>query len=231
MGSGVHRRRDCGVWCARQGKSRGWLGGGHHSSGVGPSHEPWHRQPYGSQAQQRESCSCSVVRNVDGVEVLPKLDAAVATKLLAYEGMSLTQMTVDGVALDDPPWAQTATACSGAILGSCKDTTETGIGPGVHRVGFRVVLAGVAAPLTAETPVDFTCSDPVPLGEGGAPPPSPPSDAGATPDASLPVVTAESSEVGCSVCNGVHDGPLRVERSRRLRVLFALGAVRRRARK
>ena len=173
-----------------------------------------------------QSCSCSVVRNVDGVEVLPKLDPAMATKLLAYQGMSLTQMTVDGVALDDPPWAQTATACSGAIFGSCKDASETGIGPGMHQVGFRVVIAGVAAPLTAETPVDFTCREPVPFGEGGAPP----NDGGATSDASLPAATAESNEVGCGACTasttGLAGGTLVP-----LAALLALGAVRRRARK
>lgn len=174
-----------------------------------------------------QSCSCSVARAVDSVEALPKLDPTVAAQLAAYEGMSVTELTVDGVALDEAPWELKTTSCNGGVLASCTSATDAGVGPGVHQVGFRVVIAGVAAPLTAQTSVDFNCTTPAP--DAGGPPPV---DAGNTsPDASTPGASNDSgSSSSCGVTTastaGVASGMLAP-----FAALLGLAALRRRNRK
>jgi len=119
-------------------------------------------------------CSCGPLGPFDEVGVRATLDSGAAASLAPYAGMATTVAIVDGVAIDEAPWARRATGCEGEgiLNASCTPGVDTGIAPGVHRVGLRVTVAGTSAPLVAEQNVHLDC----------AAPPSAAADAGALPD-------------------------------------------------
>lgn len=112
----------------------------------------------GPYVQTHAASSCDAnPKTFTEVAAAPKLETDPA--LAPYADVARTVTTVDGVAIDEPPWAQRATTGPGNILiASCDPSVDTGISPGPHKIGFRAFVAGLDTPLAAETDVDFSCA-------------------------------------------------------------------------
>lgn len=176
-------------------------------------------------AKAKHECSCYVGAKDPAAELLPRLAEAVATELRAYDGRSVTKLTVDGTVVDDAPWAAQLASCNGGVLASCVSGGTVGVAPGRHRVGFRVAIAGLAAPLSADVEIgtDEACATP----DGGTPASAPSTaDGGATgaPSAAGP---STASGGGCtSSPAGLAGGTLAP-----FAALAAFAALRRRGRR
>lgn len=114
----------------------------------------------GPYVQSHASGSCDAnPRAFTEVAVAPQL--AKDPALDPYGNLTRIWITVDGVAIDEPPWALRSTTGIGTVLiASCDPSIDTGIAPGKHRVGFVARVAGVDTPLVAETDADFDCGGP-----------------------------------------------------------------------
>ncbi len=141
----------------------------------------------GPYVQTRAASSCDAnPKAFTEVAVAPKLESD--PTLAPYADVAHTVMTVDGVAIDEAPWAQRATTGPGNILiASCDPSVDTGISPGPHEIGFRAFVAGLDTPLAAETDVDFSCAA---APSGG--------DAGPAAQAQPPASSSSSSGSSCA---------------------------------
>ncbi len=108
-------------------------------------------------------CSCDVTAGpFEEVGINAYLTPSAVASLAPYAGMTSTQTILDGVAIDEAPWAKRATGCfgDGVLKASCTPGVETGITPGTHRVALRVAIAGTSVPLVVEQTVNFDCNAP-----------------------------------------------------------------------
>lgn len=96
------------------------------------------------------------------------------TALLNYKHVTAWQVTVDGKPLPDPGYPSFGSAGygnepGGVVTASCDPSVDTGVSPGKHKIGVRATIAGLPAPLSAETEVDLSCaSDATSSGEDTA---------------------------------------------------------------
>ncbi len=141
-----------------------------------------------------DPCSASSV-SFDAVTVGIRLD--LDPSMTPYANVTAQQTTVDGVVIDEPPFRLSMLDSSGDLIASCDPAVHTGIEPGLHKVGFRAVVAGLDTPLIAETEVDFAC--------GSAPAVSSPGADGGVDAGQATGGGGAGSGGGCSVAEPGHE--------------------------